>query len=161
MGVILVATDGSPAADAVLDHAIELAGTTGDGIAIITVWRALQGDFGVPYPSAAMLGDLLESERRHAESVLERAAARCESTGICATTRLATGDPAERICAYAAEIDARLVAVGTHGYGAVRALIAGSVSSAVIRNAPCPVVVVKADGEAEHPGDLTIEGATR
>ena len=102
-----------------LDAAISLAAETGDEIAAVTVWRALQGDFGLAYPSAAMLDDLLDAERRHAEAALEEATARAEAAGVRIRTRLATGDPAEQICAYAEEIDARLIAIGTRGYGTV------------------------------------------
>jgi nucleotide-binding universal stress UspA family protein len=143
MGVILVATDGSRAASAALDEAISLASETGDGIAVTTVWRALQGDFGLAYPSAAMLNELLDAERAHADAALGDAAGRAEVAGVHVRTHLATGDPAERICAYAEEIDARLIAIGRRGYGTVASLLLGSVSNAVIRHAPCPVLVVR------------------
>jgi nucleotide-binding universal stress UspA family protein len=142
MRVLLVATDGSRAASAALDEVISLAAATHAEVAVITVWRALQGDFGLAYPSTAMLGDILDAERTHAEATLSDAEARAEAAGVPLRTRLTTGDPAERICAYAAEIDARLVAVGTRGHGAVASLLLGSISNAVIRQAPCPVLVV-------------------
>lgn len=143
MQVILVATDGSGAADAALSAAIAIAEQTGDELAVITVWRALQGDFGLAYPSTAMLGDLLEAERTHAESTLEEAASRANTARVPMRARLVTGDPAERILAYASEVDARLIAIGTRGYGTVASLLVGSVSDAVIRKAPCPVLVVR------------------
>ncbi len=143
MREILAATDGSPAADAALDEALDLAAATGSGIAVITVWRALQGDFGLAYPSTAVLSDILEAERTHAENTLSTAISRAEETGVPIITRLATGDPADTICAYAAEIEARLVAVGTRGHSTVAALLLGSVSQAVVRHAPCPVLVVR------------------
>lgn len=143
MREILVATDGSQAADAALDEALTLALATGSGIAVITVWRALQGDFGLAYPSTAVLSDILEAERTHAEKTLGTAVSRAEEAGVPILTRLATGDPAETICAYADEIEARLVAVGTRGHGTVAALLLGSVSQAVVRQAHCPVLVVR------------------
>jgi nucleotide-binding universal stress UspA family protein len=143
MREILVATDGSPAAWAALEQALVLAAETGSGIAVITVWRALQGDFGLAYPSTAVLPDILEAERTHAEASLETAFTRAEEAGVAIVTRLATGDPAEVICSYAEEIQARLIAIGTRGHGTVATLILGSVSQAVVRNAPCPVLVVR------------------
>ncbi len=143
MRVLLVATDGSAAAGAALDAAIALAVETGGEIAAITVWRALQGDYGLAYPSAAMLDELLDAERTHAETALTDATTRAGAAGVPIRTHLATGDPAERICAYAAEIDARLIAVGTRGHSSVASLLVGSVSNAVIRQAPCPVLVVR------------------
>src|SRR5262245_37395175 len=120
MGLIVCATDGSSAGNAALDQAIELAHATGDSILAVTVWRALQGDYGVPYPSTALLPDLLDSERRHAEQVLANAAERARSSGVSFEAVLATGDPAEQIAELAAERKARLVAIGTRGYGTVR-----------------------------------------
>jgi len=152
MAVLLVATDGSEAAQAALDEVIALATESGADLAVITVWRALQGDYGLTYPPAALLDDLLQAERRHAEVTLRDAADRAEGAGVRVRTRLATGDPVERICAYAHEIDARLVAVGTRGHGSVASLILGSVSNGVIRNASRPVLVVRVrNGETGGP----------
>ena len=144
MTSIVVATDGSEAAGAALDEAIALAQATGDTLAVVTVWRALQGDFGLPYPSTALLGELLEAERQHAEDALTAASERARGAGVKVATFLQAGDPAERICALAEERDARLIAMGTHGYGPALALLTGSVSGAVIKRAPCPVLVVRA-----------------
>jgi nucleotide-binding universal stress UspA family protein len=151
MRALLVATDGSMAAGTALDEAIALAAEIGDEVAVITVWRALQGDFGLAYPSAAMLDDILDAERKHAEATLADATARAAAAGVPIRTRLATGDPAEQICAYAGEIDARLLAVGTRGYGSVASLLLGSVSNAIIRHAPCPVLVVRETAARARP----------
>jgi nucleotide-binding universal stress UspA family protein len=117
------------------------------------VWRALQGDFGLAYPSTAVLADILDAERTHAEITLTAAVEQAEKAGVPIITRLATGDPAESICAYAAEIDARLIAVGSRGHGTVAALLLGSVSQAIVRQARCPVLVVRDPlrPRAEHP----------
>jgi ACR3 family arsenite transporter len=70
-----------------------------------------------------MLDDLLDAERKHAEAALGDATAHAKAAGVHVRTHLATGDPAEQICAYAAEIDARLIAIGTRGYGTVASLL--------------------------------------
>lgn len=148
MGVIVVATDGSAAACAALEAAIQLAGTTGDRIEVITVWRALQHDFGLPYPPGAVLDELLDHEHAHAETTLRGAREQGCAAGVPLQTRLTAGDPAEQICAYADEVDAHLIAMGTHGYGTVMALLLGSVSTDVIRHAGRPVLVVPEPGES-------------
>jgi nucleotide-binding universal stress UspA family protein len=145
---ILVATDGSRAATAALEAAITLAVETGDEIVAITVWSALQGDYGVAHPSAAGLDDLLAAEREHAEAALDDAVARAQAAGVRIRTRIATGEPAREICAHARQIDARLIAVGTRGYGTVASMLLGSVSNAIIRQASCPVMVIR---EPEQP----------
>ena len=158
MREILVATDGSAAARAALEEALALARETGSAVVVLTVWRALQGDFGLAYPSTAVLADILDAERRHAEATLEDAAARAAEMGVEVVTRLATGDPAETVCAYAGEIQAKLVAVGTRGHSSVASLLLGSVSNAVIRHAPCPVLVVRDPG---RPAARAASGADR
>lgn len=152
MGVIVAATDGSPAAQAALDAAVDLAREGGDCLAVITVWRALQGDFGLAYPSTALLEDLLEAERGHAESTLAEAAERVAAAGVPVTTHLTTGDPAERICALAQAVNARLIALGTHGHGSVLSLLMGNVSAAVLRKAHRPVLVVPDPAASDDTG---------
>ena len=152
MAVFLVASDGSEAARAALVEAIALANESGAELAVITVWSALQGDYGISHPPGAMLDDVLVAERRHAETTLRDAAHLAETAGVKVRTRLATGNPVERICAYADEIDARLIAVGTRGHGTVASLILGSISNGVIRNACRPVLVVRVpDGGRKNP----------
>ncbi len=158
MRTIVVATDGSAAASAALETALDLAEQTGDRIAVVTVWRALQGDYGLAYPAGAVLDDILAAEREHAEHVLADAADAARERGVQVETRLLTGDPAESICALAEETDARLVAMGTHGYGSVLTLIVGSVSSAVIRQSPAPVLVVR-ERQAKKNGAATETGS--
>ena len=152
MGLIVVATDGSPSASAALDEGIELAREAGHRIAIVTVWQALQGDFGLAYPATAVLSELLDAERDHAEATLLEARQRAEAAGLEAETYLLTGDPAQTVCRFAREHDARLIACGTHGYGTMMSLLAGSVSQEIIRRADCPVLVTHADSKEDTPG---------
>ena len=64
--------------------------------------------------------------------------------------------PADEIVKYAKEVHADVIVVGTHGRGGVSRLLMGSVAEHVVRNAPCPVLVVR---PREHdfvvPGQLT------
>lgn len=151
MGLIVVATDGSPAAEAALDHALDLARQTGDRIAVVTVWQALQGDFGLAYPPTAVLSELLDAERDFAETTLGRAVERGAALDVAVETHLLTGDPAQTVCRFAVDHDARMIAVGTHGYGTVMSLLMGSVSGEIIRTAPCPVLVTHLTSTDEPP----------
>jgi nucleotide-binding universal stress UspA family protein len=144
MGVVVVATDGSPGAEIAFQQALELASASSDSLAVVTVWQALQGDFGLAYPPSAVLSELLSAEREHAESTLASAAQRAKEAGVPIQTRLLTGDPAEQICTFADEVGARLIAVGTHGYGAMMRILLGSVSAAVLRRTHRPVLVCRA-----------------
>lgn len=159
MGLIVAATDGSPAANAALDGAIGLAQETSDRLAVVTVWQALQGDFGLAYPSTAVLSELLDAERDHAEGTLSDARERCLAAGVEVETYLLTGDPAQTVCEFAREQEARLIACGTHGYGAMLSLLMGSVSQDIIRHAHCAVLVRHlADEEARAGTNGTAGG---
>lgn len=144
MDTIVVATDGSAAGTAALAEAIELAKATGDRLLVVTVWRPLQGDFGLPYSTLSLSTELIAVERERAERTLAEAKAETERAGLAVETVLRSGDPAGEICAVAESERARLVVIGSHGYGAVLSVLLGSVSSAVLHRAGCPVVVVRA-----------------
>ncbi len=61
------------------------------------------------------------------------------------TVLLTSSTPARAILAYATEVRADLIIVGTHGRGGLSALILGSVAQKVVRAAPCPVLTVRVD----------------
>lgn len=59
------------------------------------------------------------------------------------STHFRYGTPAEQIIQLAADFDADMVVVGTHGRTGVTRLVVGSVAEKVVRTAPCPVLVVR------------------
>jgi nucleotide-binding universal stress UspA family protein len=90
---------------------------------------------------------LLTERRTRAEATL---AAVAKDAGIDPTveTKVMAGDPARILIEEAKKgDDATLIVVGSRGQGAIRAAILGSVSSHLVREAPCPVVVVPAESE--------------
>jgi nucleotide-binding universal stress UspA family protein len=64
---------------------------------------------------------------------------------IDASETLLDGDPQELLAGQSAELD--LLAVGSRGYGPLRAVLLGSVSSALVRSAQSPLVVVPRGAE--------------
>jgi nucleotide-binding universal stress UspA family protein len=73
----------------------------------------------------------------------------------------AGGAISKEICSAAAQHQARMIVIGAHGWGAVRRLMHGSVSSAVMHDAPCPVLVVRSDhstAERAAPPQLATVG---
>lgn len=56
---------------------------------------------------------------------------------------VATGHPAERIVALAAELDADVIVMGTHGRTGLKRWVLGSVAEEVVRRAPCGVFVIR------------------
>jgi nucleotide-binding universal stress UspA family protein len=59
--------------------------------------------------------------------------------------------PADEIAQLAADLDADLVVVGTHGRRGLSRLMMGSVAENVVRLAPCPVLVVRPKGLVKVP----------
>jgi nucleotide-binding universal stress UspA family protein len=53
------------------------------------------------------------------------------------------GAPGPAICKAAGDCSADVVVVGSRGRGAIRRALLGSVSTHVVNNAPCPVLVVR------------------
>lgn len=63
--------------------------------------------------------------------------------GIKAELVVREGEPPEIIADIAAERNADVITIGTHGRRGLKRLIMGSVASSVILNSPCDVLVVK------------------
>jgi len=58
--------------------------------------------------------------------------------------RLEEGEVSSTILRIAREVDCELIVMGTHGRSAAARRLMGSVAERVARDAPCPVVTVKA-----------------
>ena len=56
---------------------------------------------------------------------------------------VAYGDPAAEILVYAKEHNADMILLGSHGTTAIGRLLVGSTAETVMRQAPCPVVILK------------------
>lgn len=79
-----------------------------------------------------------------ARVIVERARDVLAPRGLAIETDVSVGDPKEEIVRMAAtEWGADLVVLGGRGLGRIRRFLLGSVSLAVARHAPCPVLVVK------------------
>ncbi len=137
---ILVAIDGSEIASRAVAVAADLGATLGGQIALVSVvdprGAAALGT-GVP------AGEILQTLREEAESLLTNAA---KDSSACPPTHrfLREGSPGTEICASAREWGADMVVLGTHGRGGLTRLLMGSTAEAVVRHAPCPVLVIPA-----------------
>jgi nucleotide-binding universal stress UspA family protein len=142
MKSIILATDGSPSAADATTQAVELARATEARLFVVSVWHA---------GSASPEGALPESKRAAKERAYEAAGVAVEvarAAGIEAESFVLEGDAVDRICESAADTKASLLVVGSHGFGPVRRLVFGSVSTALLHHAPCPVLVVRPLAEA-------------
>jgi nucleotide-binding universal stress UspA family protein len=138
--VILVPTDFSTASDAALPHAEVLAKQKSASLLILHVEEpplAYGGGelyYGLPEPSSERILKMLEDVKPSDPS-------------IPCTHRLTMGDPAGEIVRIAAEEGAEMIVLGTHGRTGVTRLLMGSVAEAIVRRAPCPVLVYRETAE--------------
>jgi nucleotide-binding universal stress UspA family protein len=143
MKPVLLATDGSPTAEKATDTAVELAQLLGTELVVASVWSIPYATVGfAPAPIPADLAKLGEEEAR---TVALSAAARAREQGVEARVCLLRGFPVEEICLAAERLDPRFLVVGSHGWGAVKRALFGSVSTGVLHHAKCPVLVVRGE----------------
>jgi nucleotide-binding universal stress UspA family protein len=91
------------------------------------------------------MGEMAESERKAVWSQLEPA---LSGAGVPVTRVDLEGYPPDVLVAYATDVDASVLAVGTRGRGDLASLILGSTSHRAIQLATCDVLVVKPDRES-------------
>ncbi len=138
METILLATDGSEAAERALGFAIELARDTGATLEILSVRPPrIPGRVGAGAP-------LLEvDEFEGPEHIATDAAQKALLAGVHANAHAAHGDVVTCVGDAATTLRAELLVVGSRGLGAVSGALLGSVSQALVRRSPVPVTVVR------------------
>ncbi len=159
MHTILLATDGSPSAKKATTTAIDLAKATGWKLRVVAVWQIPVYEYR--YLPLQYTPELVESARGHAATVVKDAVEAAKKEGVAATSELRQGYPIDEICAAATETSADLIVLGAHGWGALKRILFGSVSTAVLHSAPCPVLVVRNEAELEEERELVGAGAAR
>ncbi len=129
---ILLATDGSPAAELARSVVASTGWPSGSMIRIATVVHAPR-----PVLEAYAVADAA-FEARTLVAAREAMAERGEVEVV-----LLQGRPASAIVEEARAFDADLIVVGSRGHGPWQSLLVGSVSAEVVDHAPCPVLVVR------------------
>lgn len=144
LGTVGVAIDGGEQSWPALRGAAALAGRTGAGLTILGVVEPATYGYGEAFELLSV-GEYESARHRQMEEAVERAASMVPS-GVTAQHRIMTGSPSQLLTEAGEDLD--LLVVGSRGYGPVRRILLGSVSTALVRNAPCPVLVVPEGSEA-------------
>jgi nucleotide-binding universal stress UspA family protein len=96
MSTIVVATDGSPAARAAVERAIEEARLVPAALELVSAWSApANAAMGAP---TYMSEDVFYATRDAMAEILAEAKAAAAEQGVTAETHLVAGDPAAEIC---------------------------------------------------------------
>jgi nucleotide-binding universal stress UspA family protein len=151
---VLIAYDGSDAARRAIGETAELFGSR--SVLVATVWEeGLAYSAAVPTASelqpapvdielAEKLGEELHARALH---IAEQGGELARSAGLEAEAFAVAGDfqVAEAIVELARERGVAAIVIGSRGLTGLRARLEGSTSSAVLKRASCPVVVVHDD----------------
>lgn len=136
---ILVATDFGPCSELAVDHAFALAARLGAKVHLLHVFSIP----GLPDGAAYAASALDDAEQAAGKRLAEFVRARTDA-GLLGEQSVRMGDPAKVILQVAAQLDADLIVLGTHGRRGLSRLLLGSVAESVVHNAECPVTVVRA-----------------
>ncbi|EMA05058.1 Nucleotide-binding universal stress protein, UspA family [Haloarcula vallismortis] len=133
---ILFPTDGSDAAESVLEYALQIAVEHEATIHILNV-----ADTG--HDSATTVReevvDVLETE---GERIVAEATQRAKDSGVPVVSAVLQGDPHRTIVDYSEQSDSDCIVMPTHGQRGIKRILLGSVTERVINTATVPVVAV-------------------
>lgn len=131
---ILVPTDDSDCSLLALEHAVALARAFDGRI------HAMSVDEGGGSAHADQTG--AESEAL-ADAAVAEAARRARARDVPVTVAVRSGSVTETILEYAAEANADVIVMGTHGRSGLRGVIFGSITEATVRKSPVPILTVR------------------
>lgn len=142
---VLVAVDGSPFSQAVIEHLGKLLPAQGQEVLVVTVFPAVTYYQGF---DRALLDveRVMTQVKEEAVEVARFACERLTAQGFSATPTVVAGDAAAMILSTAETEAVDLIVVGSHGRSGLQRFLMGSVSERVMRHAPCSTLVVRPPG---------------
>lgn len=143
---VLVPLDGSETAERALPWAKAVAGS-GAEIVLMEVTPVASTVRSIGGQVIGTAETIQEGYRLMAEQQLDDAIAKWFEKSDKVSTTIAIGDPGEQILAVAAEKNADLIVMSSHGRGAIGRFVSGSVADRVVRHAPLPVMIVGPEGD--------------
>lgn len=136
---ILIAVDGSAGSDKAVRFAIFLAEGKEADITLLNV----QHSFNTLNVKLVFSQEQIKAfQEESAKEVLDQAIELIDGSFRSVHTLFRAGDPGKEICAEAKKSGADLIVMGHRGLGGVKRAIMGSVSTHVLHEAPCPVLIV-------------------
>jgi len=153
MSVVLAPIDGSARALRAVHWAEKLAGP--DGTVILLRVVPAQPDYAESLFSLVgaedSVQDIQDAWTRTANADVEEAAALLSGSEVTVEKMVAEGEPDEEIVAAAARRGVQMIAMASHGRGAVGRAIFGSVADRVARTAAVPVLILRTPDENVDP----------
>jgi nucleotide-binding universal stress UspA family protein len=140
---ILVPVDGSEISYRALDVALFFSEKLGSNITAIHVIE----DIPIAYiESQKLLNDMFEllaASTEQGENILSKCSETAKNRGLIVNTVLLKGNPASIILDFCREGKYDVIIMGNRGMGKLKEVILGSVSSKILHNSSCPILVIK------------------
>lgn len=143
---ILIALDDGPISAHAVDVGVELGRLIKSDMALIHVMApavTYSIDMGMPPTQFIDPREVVDLEKEQARQLLNAVRQRL-SLESSISEFLEYGETATEIIKVASSWSADLIVIGSHGRGGLNRLILGSVAESVMRSAPCPVLVIRA-----------------
>ena len=149
---LLVALDGSSAAERVLDHAEALATAFSSTITLLRATISAEMFLAETAGGDATVGQVgplmdptpvLEADRESATEYLDGVAARLRQHNLTVNVEHPEGPANHVIVERASALGASLILMTTHGRSGLGRVVFGSVADSVLRHATCPVLMVR------------------
>ena len=153
---LLVALDGSTAAEQVLKHVEALAAAFHSHITLLRATVSAEMVLAQEGAADATTGQLapvldpepiLDADRDTAESYLTGVASELRANGFEVSAELVAGAANQVIVERATALGASLILMTTHGRSGLGRAIFGSTADSVLRHATCPVLLVRITAE--------------
>ena len=143
---VLLATDGSENSLPALRAAADLSAKTGSGIHVIYVGKGISKPANYNDPNSSD-----QETAQKARELIDEQIKRIEQEGgTVSESHIVPGKkPAKEIVNLTRDKDIGLVVIGSRGLSRIQYALQGSVSSKVVQEAYCPVLVVHGDYEIQ------------
>jgi nucleotide-binding universal stress UspA family protein len=152
---ILIALDGSELAERVVPVAQSIAEKFGATVTLLRATTSLEeviaSTAAIEPGIATMPTDpmpIVEAERQESQTYLESIAQRLRARGLTVNCEVPEGNASSAILDAARRLGVDLIAMTTHGRTGLTRILFGSVAEAVLRHAPCPILLIRIHDES-------------
>jgi len=143
MKTLLVPLDFSATSGNLLQTATSLAQSLGARLVVLHVLQPIVPTVDqMMIPDMAQISAMQKAAKEDAHAQLAHACEKVAAKGVAIEPEILDGPAATVILERARLLPADLVVMGSHGHTALYDLLLGSTSHAVLKKAPCPVVIV-------------------
>jgi nucleotide-binding universal stress UspA family protein len=138
---ILVPLDGSKCAEAILPHVEAMAKNFDAELVLMTAVE--HAPPSVTRSGAQLKKEYVEKEQSESKAYLDRQKKKLEAKGVTAKVAVLHGRAVTAIIEAAKEVEADLIAMGSHGRSGLTQAFYGSVASGVLNRVDRPLLLVR------------------